>query len=118
MLDRARQLLELGGSVVLDASWGRDDHRGAAARLADDTASDLAELRCVCPAATIDERVRARQADGRDVSDAGHEVARRLAARFEAWPGASDVDTAGPPGEVLAAAEAVLDRDRGNGPGR
>jgi hypothetical protein len=109
LLDRARHMLELGGSVVLDASWGRAADRAAAARLADDTVSDLAELLCACPAATIDERVRARREEGRDVSDADEDVARQLADRFEAWPTAIEVGTANPLDHVVAEALAVLD---------
>jgi aminoglycoside phosphotransferase family enzyme len=109
LLDRARQLLELGESVVLDASWGRSDHRAMATGLADDTVSDLAELRCVCPAGTVDQRVRTRQAAEHDVSDADEEVARRLADRFEDWPTADPVDTTASPDRVVASALSRLD---------
>ena len=109
LLDRGRQLLQLGGSVVLDASWGRAEHRSVAADVAADTVSDLVELRCDCPADVVEDRVRSRHASGRDVSDADAELARALAGRFEEWPSATVVDTSTPADRVVATALALVD---------
>jgi aminoglycoside phosphotransferase family enzyme/predicted kinase len=105
LLDRARTLLELGESVVLDATWGDEAQRAAARAVADATAADLVELRCVLPPEIAAARVAARERRGDDVSDATVEVARELAARADRWPSARDIDTAGPVAETIAAAD-------------
>jgi hypothetical protein len=116
LVDRARRLLALGESVVLDASWGRADHRELASQLAADTVSDLTELCCACPPDTVAERIRARQAAGQDVSDADEEVARGLSHRFADWPTADEVDTTASPGLVVASALSRLDGGEGDRP--
>jgi uncharacterized protein len=95
MLQRARVALELGGSVILDASWAADRHRQAARKVAEDTATDSVELRCAAPPELADQRIRARLAAGGDPSDATPAVAAAMAGRFDPWPAASVVDTAG-----------------------
>ncbi|MEW6471241.1 MAG: AAA family ATPase [Actinomycetota bacterium] len=95
MLERSRTALELGESVVLDASWSAERHRQAARQLADATSSDLVELRCVAPPDVAEQRIRQRLAAGSDPSDATPAVAAAMAARFDDWPAASTVDTTG-----------------------
>ena len=96
LIDRARTALELGESVILDASWSDRRHREMAAEVARATASDLAELECVAPTAVAEARLRRRLAGGRDASDATPDVAAAMAIRFDPWPVASVVDTAAP----------------------
>jgi hypothetical protein len=110
LLDRARRLLEEGESVVLDASWGRAAHRARAAEVAEDTSSDLDQLRCDASPETVRRRVGRRVDAGEDVSDADEATAEALAARFEAWAGAEGIDTEAPPDRVVGAALAWLDR--------
>src|SRR5699024_2792240 len=43
VLRRAREALERGQTVVLDASWSDQSHRAEARRIADETVSDLVE---------------------------------------------------------------------------
>ena len=50
LLERARTALELGESVILDASWSDRRHRTAAVEAARATVSDLVALECVAPA--------------------------------------------------------------------
>jgi len=107
LLERARTALELGEPVVLDASWSADRHRRAARALAEDTAADLVELRCVAPAGVAAERIRARLAAGSDPSDATPAVAAAMAARFDPWPEATDLDTAGAVDSSVAPAVAA-----------
>jgi aminoglycoside phosphotransferase family enzyme/predicted kinase len=109
LLDRARRLLAMGESVVLDATWSRADHRDRAAQLAADSVSDLEELWCSASPATVAQRVRARAEGGEDVSDADEATAGRLGARFEPWPGAVVVDTEAPPERVVAQVLTALD---------
>jgi len=95
LVQRARTALELGESVILDASWSAERHRQAARELAEATTSDLVELRCVVPPEVAEQRIRRRLAAGGDASDATPAVATAMADRFEPWPTAAAVDTAG-----------------------
>ena len=95
LLERAGQALELGESVVLDASWSDARWRTEAGGLAKETTSDLVELRCVAPAEVAAARIRARATAGLDPSDATPEVAATMAASANAWPSAETIDTSG-----------------------
>ena len=70
MLRRASALLELGESVILDASWTHESHRDQAARQAHATSSRLVQLRCTLDPATAAQRIALRRAAGGDPSDA------------------------------------------------
>ena len=107
LLVRARRCIELGESVILDASWTRATHRDGAVRLADQTATDLVELRAEAPADVAATRLAARRDDA---SDATAEIAAAMAATADPWPAAIPVDTSGPPETAVAAA---LDAVRG-----
>ena len=96
LLARARMALELGESVILDASWSADRHRRAAHAVAEATASDVVELRCEAPSAVAEHRIKARLAAGGDPSDATPAVAAALAGSFDPWPTSIPVDTDGP----------------------
>jgi uncharacterized protein len=93
LLHRARLLLALGESVVLDASWGSARHRAAARSVAHATSSDLREICCVAPGDLAVRRVAARSATGRPVSDADPSVATALAVERSPWPEAVLLDT-------------------------
>lgn len=108
LLERARTALERGESVVLDASWSDERWRAAARALAADTSSDVVELRCCAPAPVAAARTAERAAAGTDPSDADADVARRMAAAFDAWPTAAVVDTDRPPADVVALAAVTV----------
>ncbi|MGO9876992.1 MAG: AAA family ATPase [Acidimicrobiia bacterium] len=97
LLDRARELLERGNSVILDASWSTQDHRTDAADLATQTASQLTSFMCTVEAHIADERAAARAQQAMDASDASPAIAAELRARFAPWPGAVVLDTTEPP---------------------
>jgi predicted kinase len=96
LLGRARALLELGESVVLDASWSIAVLRSQARELARATTSDLVELRCDAAATVARARMNARRDRGVDASEATPAIAEEMAARFEAWPEAATIDTTVP----------------------
>ena len=104
MLQRTGVALARGESVVLDASWTDPRWRNAARRLADDTCSDLVELRCEAPAAVTYERMHRRSRTD-DPSDATPEVARAMMDALVAWPEAVTIETSG---DVLDAVESAL----------
>jgi len=87
---RAADLLALGESVILDATWRSAQHRQAAADAAAGAAADLVQLRCTIPSQLAASRV-ADRAPG--VSDATPEIAARLAAEEAPWPEAVAIDT-------------------------
>ncbi len=93
MLRRAEGLLALGQSVILDASWSREEERGAAAAVAETAASDLVAIECVVPSAVARERIRRRIGAGGDSSEADEHVAAAMAARWDPWPAALRIDT-------------------------
>jgi aminoglycoside phosphotransferase family enzyme/predicted kinase len=95
LLTRARVALELGQTVVLDASWTDAGFRKEAARVAAATSSDLVELRCEVDPAVADARVERRHAEARDASDADRNVAAALRAAADLWPTATVIDTSG-----------------------
>ncbi len=95
MIRLARRYLEHGQSVILDASWSRSSDRANAATLARDTYADLYEFQCTIDADVARRRLIARAAEDTDASDADQVVARQMAATYEPWPTAFQVDTAG-----------------------
>ncbi|MGO4201912.1 AAA family ATPase [Rhodococcus sp. TAF43] len=105
ILGRAREALGRGISVVLDASWTDARLRRRAEAMASDAVADLVALRCVAPPAVTESRLRARAATERDHdSEATPDIARAMAQRADAWPGATDIDTSGPLQDSLHAA--------------
>ncbi|MET9022365.1 AAA family ATPase [Actinopolymorpha sp. NPDC004070] len=105
LLARARRLLARGDSVVLDATWSDAAERDAARRLARDTSSTLAEIRCVAPADVGERRIRERVGD---LSEATVEVARRMGRTYAPWPEAVEIDCAGRTENALEAAWAAV----------
>ncbi|MFC3961558.1 bifunctional aminoglycoside phosphotransferase/ATP-binding protein [Nocardia jiangsuensis] len=93
LLAAARERLERGEPVILDAAWTDRNQRERAAALAAATHSDLVTLRCTCPRELADQRIRARTGG---FSEATPAIAAALAADETPWPDAVPVDTAGP----------------------
>ncbi|WP_250292632.1 AAA family ATPase [Frankia sp. CiP1_Cm_nod1] len=105
LLRRAGHALERGENVVLDASWSTAGHRAAAASLAEQTSSELVELRCVTSPEVAAARIARRAAAGEDPSDATLAVHQAMAARAQPWPTASVIQTAVPISEALLAVQ-------------
>ena len=101
LLERARRHLEMGESVVLDASWHDPALRTAARRLAADVHAEIIELRCHLDEAVAAERIARRAASGADASDADATVAADMARRWVAWPEATVVATDVLPDEAV-----------------
>ncbi len=101
LLRRAHRSLEQGVSVVLDASWITRHHRHAAREVASETRSDLVEFRCVAPDAVAEDRIRQRNRDRSDPSDATPDVAAEMARHMDPWPESTALATARPREEVL-----------------
>jgi predicted kinase len=101
--------VELGESVVLDASWLDPAWRSEAGRVAAETASDLVQLRCEVPADEAAGRLRRRAIAGGDASDATPGIAEVMRMTAAPWPEGLPVSTASPPEAVVAQMVALLD---------
>jgi hypothetical protein len=112
MLRRAATLLELGESVILDASWTRVPFRQQAGDLARATASRLIQLCCTLDPISAAQRIARRREVGGDPSDADAAIATQMAPHFDVWPEAVPIDTAAHIGAVIGAARAQLEHDR------
>lgn len=104
MLHRAESLLEMGETVVLDATWSDAAWRDEARRTAERAHAQLAAIRCVTSDGVAEQRVATRLAAGTDASDATPAIARAVAERFAPWPEAAQVDTSVAPGAASKAA--------------
>jgi uncharacterized protein len=89
---RARQHLEEGEPVILDASWIDAAQRAAVRQTAEDSGGGLVELCCSCDGSVAAERIRRRHGAD-DLSDATPEVHSLMAERMDAWPSATVIDT-------------------------
>ncbi|MEU4524626.1 AAA family ATPase [Amycolatopsis sp. NPDC024027] len=105
LVRRAGELLALGETAVLDASWNSARHRGLAAEAAERTCTPLAAVSCQAPGETAAHRITGRAGT---LSDASPEIARRMAADADPWPEAHPLPTTGTPAESLARALAYL----------
>jgi hypothetical protein len=118
LADRARRLLVLGESVIVDATFTGPAGLAACSAAAAAAHADLVQLRCTAPAEVAARRLTARTGD---ISDASETVARHMAASAIPWPEAVTIDTGlrGPDGEPGAAAiESAMAAIRPRGPDR
>jgi uncharacterized protein len=113
VLHRAAVALRFGETVVVDASWSSGEHRDAARRLAEETCSDLVELRCSAPRELAAARLRYRSAAGGDPSDADAAVAAAMADVADPWPEATVVDTRPGPADVLSSTVTSITTTKG-----
>ena len=90
LLSRARDSLDHGRPVIMDASWSDSTWRAAAAEVAADTSADLVQLCCVAPATVAERRLHLRRDDA---SDADASIAHAMAAHFDPWPDGHAIDT-------------------------
>jgi uncharacterized protein len=93
ILQRAAHLLEMGESVVLDASWTQATRRAAARRLAAGAGAGIVEIECMAPAGVAGERIRTRRSREEGPSDATSEIAARMGRSADAWPEAGRLPT-------------------------
>jgi len=121
---RARERLERGEMVVLDASYRERSRREAARRVAREAGARFLVVQTVAPDRIVEQRLVTRHRDGGSVSDGRLELYRTQKERFEPVDEVGDarhvvVDTSGPRAETtLSALEAAYRRLLGpaNGP--
>lgn len=108
LLRRAETALTRGVNVLLDASWTDPEQRARAERLAADHAALVTPLVCTAPLELCRERLSARRSRPH-VSDADHEVLRRMAEQHTDWPAAAIVETTGTAEDAAAKVLRMLD---------
>ncbi|WP_197676285.1 bifunctional aminoglycoside phosphotransferase/ATP-binding protein [Nakamurella panacisegetis] len=108
MLVRAREMLDMGETVVLDASWSSAAQRARARSVAADSSSPIAELRCTVGTSVAMDRIARRRGSG-DPSDATGEIATTMAAHFDPWPEAAVIDTGHDPQRTAQLARSMID---------
>ena len=105
---RAREALQLGQSVILDASFTAPERRQAAQQLAIETSSTLIEIECHAPPEVVAERLLTRAGTGSDASDADLTISRAMSSRLAPWPTALSLDTGGELDDVIREALAAV----------
>jgi predicted kinase len=93
MLERAGELLALGRSVVLDATWLDPRRRARAETVAADAHAELVEVSCTAPREELVRRITERARTGSDPSEATVDVLDAQLAELPPWPDAIEVDT-------------------------
>jgi uncharacterized protein len=83
LLQHAREIIASGRWAVLDAVYGRQSERAAAAALARAHRVPFGILDCQAPRAELMRRLVRRAAEGRDISDATVEVLEQQLTHFE-----------------------------------
>ncbi|WP_018505391.1 bifunctional aminoglycoside phosphotransferase/ATP-binding protein [Parafrankia discariae] len=120
LLTRARQELEGGRSVVIDASWSSRRVRALAADLATECDADLVQLRCVVPPQVAVARIADRAAAPAAAASGQHTALANapapdewsylgVAIRTDPWPDARDIDTSTPVEQTVTAAHLLTD---------
>lgn len=108
MLSRASQLLSIGESVVLDASWMSARLRADAADVASTRFADIVALECRAPTVVAEARLAARLRLGQDESDADVAIARAMSAHADPWPEATKIDTGADPAVAFEQAASAI----------
>jgi aminoglycoside phosphotransferase family enzyme/predicted kinase len=94
-LDHAAALLGAGWSAVLDGVFGQRAEREAARALARRLGAAFRIVWCDAPEAVLRERLRARAASGRDLSDASQEVLDLQLRHYQSPASEADVERRG-----------------------
>jgi predicted kinase len=110
LADQAEQLLALGETVVVDASFSNGRQRELLRSVGQLTSADVIELRCFAPKEALEDRLRSRAAQPAAFSDADSDIADRMAATTDPWPEAQAIDTQGTPADSLRLAIRSLAR--------
>jgi len=107
LFDRARERLDAGEHVVLDATFRRRKLRERAAAVADDAGVEFRLVRVECAESVVRERIERRQREEDDESDADFSVYNQLKEEFEPIEGDGHVvvDNSGSLAETLAAVD-------------
>lgn len=102
LIRRADLILRSGDSVVIDASWTRNEHRDQARNIAADHAAELIEVECRVDPGVARERVARRLADPWNVSDATPAIVDHIESMHDPWPEAFSLDTGRPIDETIS----------------
>ncbi len=110
MFAAARSGLEMGTSVVVDATFAAEERRAHAVEVARACHAEVALVHCVVDDDVAERRLAARSRHGTSLSEADVEVRRSMASGEAPWPAGCDVDTGESPEVSLERALEVLER--------
>lgn len=103
VLDKARETLSMGQSVILDGTWRDPDLRRRAREMAADQKCPTAELSCTVPLDEAKERIVQRRVTN---SDATPQIAEGLASDAD-WSDAHPINTRRPLADSVAEAQRI-----------
>jgi len=86
LFDKARQLLQKGVSVVLDATFSRVSLVEQAIQLGIEVSAQVMAVECVCRPEIVQQRIMSRQHQGTDASEATFEIYLSQRQKWETWP--------------------------------
>lgn len=86
LIDKARQLLLKGVSVVLDATFSRISLIEQAIQLGTELSAQVLAVECVCRPEVVQQRIMSRQLQGTDASEATFDIYLRQQQSWETWP--------------------------------
>jgi uncharacterized protein len=93
LLRRSKQLLGMGESVILDATWLDGAWRERARAMSANSSSEVVELCCVVPPHEARMRIRLRSSEGTDTSEATPDLVASMTQSPTLWPSATVIDT-------------------------
>lgn len=93
VLVHAEQLLHMGEAVIIDGPWVTDAERGRARQVAASAGAEVVEIQCSLSPSIARERLAWQMASIWDPADETPDVVDDVAARFEPWPEAVQLDT-------------------------
>ncbi|GAB7094753.1 AAA family ATPase [Halolamina litorea] len=107
LLARAREGLDAGDHVVLDATFRRRELRQRAATVAEETGVEFRRVRVTCEESVVRDRIHERQTEEDDESDADFAIYTQLKDEFEPIEDEDHlvVDNSGPLSETLEAVD-------------
>lgn len=86
LFEKAKQLLQQGVSVVLDATFSRVTLLKQAITVGEEANAQVMAVECTCRPEVVQQRIAARQHQGTDASEATFDVYLRQQQDWETWP--------------------------------
>ncbi len=114
MVEEVGKLLSMGKTVVCDATFYKKKTRGEMRNAAKRAGSDMYIIKCVLNEQVLEERMRQRENDGTDASEANFSIYLKVKGLFEPInQECFDVDTSGSVEGQVKAAQEYLEKEAG-----
>jgi aminoglycoside phosphotransferase family enzyme/predicted kinase len=114
MVEETEKILSTGKTVVCDATFYKKKTRGEMRGAAKRAGSDMYIIKCVLDERVLEERMGQREKEGTNASEANFSIYLKVKGLFEQIEQKYfDVDTSGPVGGQVKAAEEYLEKEAG-----